>query len=103
MFPHFHSFGENEPSKDIWQVAGVAFYNTAYPNTFVNVDGTWNLKMDAISAHGSQFSGPDFEILKMYFGFKSGQLAEGRGFSHAEAFKVLTPTLLHGNVDAINW
>lgn len=103
MFPHFHSYGETTPSKDIWPVSGVAFYNTACPNTFIDVDETWDLKIDAISAHKSQFFGQEFEMLKMYFAFKSLELAEGKGFSHAEAFKVLTPTLLHGNVDAINW
>jgi LmbE family N-acetylglucosaminyl deacetylase len=102
-FPHFYSFGETEPSKSTWQVSGVAFYNTAFPNTFINADDTWNLKIEAISAHKSQFFGQEFEMLKMYFGFKAMQLARGKGSARVEGFKVLTPTLLHGNVDAINW
>jgi LmbE family N-acetylglucosaminyl deacetylase len=102
MFPHFHSFGETCPSQNIWAVSGVAFYNTAYPNTFINVDETWSLKIDSIAAHKSQFGGEGLEMLKMYFEYKAMQLAQGRGFGHAEGFKVLTPTLLHVNVDAIN-
>lgn len=103
MFPHFYSHGETEPAQNIWGVQGVAFYNTAYPNTFINVDESWNLKVESISAHKSQFFGPEFEMFKMYFEFKATQLAADRGFTHAEAFKVLTPTMLHANVDAINW
>ena len=103
MFPHFYSYGETQPSRELWTVHGVALYNTAYPNTFINVDDTWNLKIQSISAHKSQFSGQEFEMLKMYFEYKSKQLAKDKGFVYAEGFKVLTPALLHSNVDAINW
>lgn len=102
LFPHFYSYGETAPCKNTWAVQCVAFYNTAYPNTFIDVDKTWAYKMNAICAHRSQFFGEEFEQLKMYFEYKSMQLAEGRGFTHAEGFKVLTPTMLHANVDAIN-
>lgn len=102
VFPHFHSYGEAHACKNIWPVKCLAFYNTAYPNTFIDVDTTWNQKIASISAHKSQFFGEEFEQLKMYFEFKSAQLAKDRGFSHAEAFKVLTPQMLHANVDAIN-
>lgn len=100
QFPHFYSFGEIKPFKS-WIVKGIAFYHTAYPNTFINVDDTWDLKIKSIAAHKSQFSGETLEMYKMYLDLKSRQLAEGRGFTHAEGFKVLTPTHIHANVDAV--
>lgn len=99
-FPHFYSFNEKKTTK-VWDVKGIAFYNTAYPNTFINADDTWELKIKSIAAHKSQFGGEYFEMLKMYFDLKSRQLAEGKGFTHAEAFKVLTTSHLHSNVDSI--
>lgn len=101
VFPYFHSYNDPEPAKQ-WNVQGIAFYNTAYPNTFINVDATWELKLASIAAHQSQFAGEDLEKFKMYFDYKSRQLAEGRGFTHAEAFKVLAPLHLHVNVDTIH-
>lgn len=101
-FPHFHSYGEDNPAK-MWEVKGVAFYNTANPNTFIDVDDTWNLKFKAIAAHKSQFSKEALKLYSMYFDFKSRQLSDGRGYQHAEAFKVLTPVLMHANVDAMSW
>lgn len=101
VFPHFTAFEDSEPVKP-WNVQGIAFYNTAYPNTFINVDDSWELKLKAIAAHFSQFSGAELEKYKMYFEFKSRQYAEGRGFTHAEALKVLDPMHLHVNVDTIH-
>lgn len=101
VFPNFLTFQDSESAKP-WNVQGIAFYNTAYPNTLVKVDDSWDLKLDSIAAHQSQFSGADLEKYKMYFEFKSRQYAEGRGFTHAEAFKVMAPMHLHVNVDTIH-
>ena len=101
VFPYFHSYNVPEPAKQ-WNVQGIAFYNTAYPNTFINVDDTWALKIDSVAAHQSQFAGADLENFKLYFDFKSRQFAADLGFAHAEAFKVLTPLHLHANVDTIH-
>jgi LmbE family N-acetylglucosaminyl deacetylase len=102
VFPNFRSYGETFPGES-WDVKGVAFYNTAYPNTFIDIANTWDLKMQSIGAHSSQFSGEMFELYKMYFGFKAQELGKAHGFELAEGFKVFTPMLLHANVDAINW
>lgn len=102
VFPNFYSYGEKSMGKS-WDVKGVAFYNTAYPNTFIDITNTWDLKIKSIGAHKSQFSGEMFELYKMYFGFKAQELGKNNGFNMAEAFKVFTPMLLHANVDAINW
>lgn len=102
VFPNFYSYGETSASKS-WEVKGVAFYNTSYPNSFIDVTDTWNLKIESIGAHKSQFSGEMFELYKMYFGFKAQELGGKSGFKMAEGFKVFTPMLLHANVDAMIW
>ncbi len=100
-FPHFYSYGAVATSKT-WPVKGVAFYNTAYPNTFIDVDATWELKIGSIAVHQSQFSPELLGILRYYFEFKARKYAEGKTCTYAEAFKVLTPMHLHSNVDTIN-
>lgn len=85
-----------------WRVEGVAFHTTAYPNTFINVDDTWDAKINAILAHKSQFDPKSFDVLGMYFDYKARQYAEGKGFKRAEAFKVLAPAYLHMSVDTIS-
>ncbi|KUO77374.1 MAG: hypothetical protein APF77_12075 [Clostridia bacterium BRH_c25] len=99
-FPHFRT--KTDSPEEVWNISGIAFYNSACPNTFVNVDDTWNLKFEALAAHKSQFDKKTLEQYKDYFDFKSRQYAEGRGFAHAEAFKLLTAAHLHCNTDTIN-
>ena len=96
---HFGIAGGKLPEK--WDVNGVAFQSTAYPNTFVDVDDTWEIRNKAILAHKSQFDPKSFELLGMYFDYKSRQYAEGKDFERAEAFKVLAPIYLHMSVDTI--
>lgn len=85
-----------------WRVEGVALHTTAWPNTFINVDDTWDMKMAALAAHQSQFAPEYLGMLGQYFDFKARQYAQDRGFERAEAFKVLTPTHLHMFVDAVH-
>lgn len=85
-----------------WQVDGIAFHTTLWPNTFIDVDQTWDLKMQALSTHRSQFEPEELALLGQYFDFKARQYAQRKGFERAEAFKVLTPTHLHMFVDAIH-
>lgn len=106
QFPHFDTKGcggmtggEEAISFD---VRGIAFYSTAYPNTFINVDETWKMKIKAIDAHKSQFDPASLEALKFYFDYKARSYAVGFGFERAEAFKVLTGSHLHMNVDTIH-
>lgn len=103
QFPQFKSYGDNRPCPGTWQVKGIAFYNTSCPNTFVSADKTWDLKLKAISAHQSQFSGDYLELMKQYFTYKAGQYGLKVNCRLAEAFKILTPALIHANVDAAEW
>jgi LmbE family N-acetylglucosaminyl deacetylase len=97
-FPGFKTQEQTAP----WQVSGIAFHSTAYPNTFIDVDATWHMKKKALAMHESQFSKEMLERLCMYFDFKASQYAAGRQCEKAEAFKVLSCDHLHMNVDTIN-
>jgi LmbE family N-acetylglucosaminyl deacetylase len=90
------------PGGKPWKLEGIVFQSTAHPNTFINVDETWDLKIQAILAHKSQFGPEAFAMLNVYFDGKAREYAEGRGFVRAEAFKVLPLILLHMCVDTVN-
>lgn len=98
QFPGFKSDGE----AGVWAVKGIAFHSTAYPNTFIDIDRTWDKKLAAISLHESQFPPQSLQMLGYYLDIKSQLYAQGKSFSRAEAFKVLTTDHLHMNVDTIN-
>lgn len=101
VFPHFPSWGGVLPAP-AWEVQGIALYHTAYPNTFINVDEAWDIKLAAIRASASQCDRSWWEAFEGYLDRKSRRLAEGKGYSRAEAFKVLRRLQTHINVDAIN-
>ncbi len=73
----------------------IAFYYTAYPNTFIDVSDTWDLKLASIDCHVSQFSGEKGETLKNYLAARARGQAEEQGCEVVEAFKVLSPGHLH--------
>jgi len=85
-----------------WDVVGIAFYFTAYPNTFVDVSKYFDKKMEAIKKHQSQFTPEVIKMYEMYFKAKGMQLAEGRGFEIAEGLKVMSGLHLHCFPDAIH-
>ena len=98
-FPHLHPqqlAGGREPHAP----QAVAFYATSRPNTFVDVTGTWPLKMEALAKHESQFTPESLDMIGAYLAAKAREHAAGRGYEMAEAFKVLTPTHLHMFEDA---
>jgi N,N'-diacetylchitobiose non-reducing end deacetylase len=76
----------------------IAFYYTAYPNTYIDCTDTWKLKMKAISCHKSQFSGEVLSRLQSFLEAKSENWIEQAALSGSkkvEAFKVLSPAHLH--------
>lgn len=101
LFSKNACYGSTEDAP--WAVDGIAFHTTAWPNTFVDVDKTWDVKMAALAAHKSQFAPEYLALIGQYFEFKARQYAQGKGFERAEAFKVLTPTHLHMFVDAVHF
>lgn len=104
LFSQFPGFGSGDGQGEQpgpWAVKGIAFHSTAYPNTYINVDETWEKKIQAISLHASQFPPQLLQTLGSYFDVKARAYAENRPFSRAEAFKALTTDCLHMNVDTI--
>jgi LmbE family N-acetylglucosaminyl deacetylase len=97
-----YPYVDGDTSYDVWSVEAIAFYNTAFPNTFVDVTGYMDKKLYAMSIHESQFNGETLQLYSLYFQEKARQLAEGKGFEMAEGFKVLSPTQLHCFVDAVH-
>jgi LmbE family N-acetylglucosaminyl deacetylase len=77
------------------ELLGIAFYYTRDPNTTVDISQTRAKKEQAVRCYQAQFSPDDMEQLIVVLNFKASQFAEGRGYSHAEALKVLHPTALH--------
>lgn len=89
-----------------FSVPQVAFYGTAYPNTFVDVTRHWERKLESILAHASQFRNEEWPMISMYFQYQASELfkqwqqgspepANLSDAGFAEAFKVLTPHQLH--------
>lgn len=94
MLPEYEPFG----------VAQIGFYQTSYPNTFVDISEHMQTKMQSILAHASQFANPEGDMVQAYLGMlaqecytegylKHHEHAQANGF--AEAFKVLATQQLH--------
>jgi N,N'-diacetylchitobiose non-reducing end deacetylase len=77
----------------------IAFYYTAYPNTFIEVSGTWEKKMAAVSCHKSQFPPGSGDEFKAYLTAKAAALGREHSCKMAEAIKVLSPAHLHISED----
>lgn len=91
---------------DPYDVPQVAFYGSAYPNTYVDVSRTWETKLDALRAHASQFQqDARSELYLQYLTAQAEALyhqhVNPQGSGQAEAFKVLASLQLHFFPDAV--
>lgn len=77
------------------ELKGVAFYYTKEPNTPVDISGVRQRKEQAIRCYQAQFSPESMGQLLWAIDRKERLYAEGRGYSHAEALKVMHPSQLH--------
>lgn len=73
----------------------IALYYTAYPNTFIDVTRTWDIKIKAIDCHKSQFYGEKAEKLKAILTAKAESWSDGQDVRYVEALKVLSIDHLH--------
>ncbi len=74
----------------------IAFYYTAYPNTFIAAGDNWAVKLEAIGCHQSQFPPQKMEQLSALLTEKAKVYSkEETGKEPVEAFKVLSPSHLH--------
>jgi LmbE family N-acetylglucosaminyl deacetylase len=89
--------GVNSPPH---QVAAIAFYATAQPNTLVDVSTSFDLKLQAIRKHASQFNETEFNELATYLRFRASLDGATLGVALAERFKVLPIALTHMMVES---
>lgn len=78
----------------------IAYYGTAWPNTRVDVTETFDLKLQAMWAHASQFAEPAQQVLGFYLRTRAAEYGAEAGVALAEAFKVLSVWHLHFYPDA---
>ncbi len=87
--------GQGEP----WTVPQVAFYGSAYPNTYVDVTETWATKLEAMKTHTSQFDNADWDLFSGFLTAEAERLyrehLDAVQNGYAEAFKVLSTRQLH--------
>lgn len=80
-------------------VRQVAYYASGFPNAFIEVTAYWEIKMQAILKHKSQFDNEEWPLLSQYFTYQAGEYFKQLGLEKqrglAEAFKVLSPRQLH--------
>jgi LmbE family N-acetylglucosaminyl deacetylase len=85
-----------------YDLTGVAFYATAYPNTVVDISRTYEKKHKAIDAYRAQFTDENLQQLHLYLSYKEQEWAADEAFSRGEPLKVLRGLHLHGYPDAVN-
>ncbi len=78
----------------------IAFYGSAWPNTYIDVSGTFDRKLAALEAHKSQFAPPGGPQLMMYLTLHAQEYGKKIGVEKAEPFKVMTHHHLHFNAYA---
>ncbi len=84
-----------------WGVSGIAMALSVRPNTFIDIESTWDRKIEACLAHKSQFPKELWETMYMpYIQAKSLEWGHEIGATKAESFKVMHPYHLHVMVDA---
>ncbi len=85
-----------------FDLTGIAFYATAFPNTIVDISATYEKKHQALDMYKAQLSEEDLARLHLYLSYKEQEWAEQEDFSHGESLKVLRPFHLHVYPDALN-
>jgi len=81
------------------QVEYVAYFVTSRPNFFYDITETFELKLEAVRKHKSQFE-TSWNFFESYIRFQAERYGKILGVKYAEAFKILPPVFLHYNVDA---
>jgi LmbE family N-acetylglucosaminyl deacetylase len=83
-----------------FELVGVVFYASGYPNTLFDISGTHEVKHRAVDCYRAQFKDDDMAMLKIFLDYKEQEYALQSDFSHGEPLKVLQPMHLHVYPDA---
>lgn len=81
---------------DPFDIKGIAFYTSAYPNTIVDIGDVWSKKQSAVAQYTAQFSDKDMETLQYRLELGARNEAQNSDFTYGEALKVMYTWQLHG-------
>jgi LmbE family N-acetylglucosaminyl deacetylase len=88
-------------SKNPFDITGVVFYGTSYPNTVFDISETRELKHQAIDRYRTQFTADGMKRLHAILDLKEQEFAQEKPFSHGEPLKALRSFHLHGYPQAM--
>lgn len=88
------AFGGGQPLG--FELQGVAFYNSAYPNHIRDISAVLEMKNEILRCYEAQFTPGALEELVAQTTLLSAYMAREKDFPYAEAFKVVAPWMLHG-------
>jgi len=86
---------KSEEMKD-YELKGVVFYNTAYPNLTVDISEVISLKQEVLRSYTAQFSSDDLEKLISQTTLLAAYVAQEETFTYGESLKIVAPWMLHG-------
>jgi LmbE family N-acetylglucosaminyl deacetylase len=94
-FPRLATDAEVDRSYEPHALTGIALYFTLAPNHVLDISATRERKHRAIDAYRTQLTPETLDLLHRGLDFKEREWAQGKGFSHGEALKVLGTGQLH--------
>jgi len=83
-----------------FELQGIAFYASAYPNTVVDITDEWPKKREAVDQYRMQFSAAEMEMLLHRLEMWARHAAADTSFTYAESLKVMYDWQLHVFPDA---
>ena len=86
---------------DPFDLIGIAFYCTAYPNTTIDISDYWEKKRLSVAQYDAQFTEEDMEGLQMRLELKAKYESRDESFEYGETLKIMYSWQLHGFADAL--
>ncbi len=83
-----------------FELKGIAFYASAYPNSVIDISEVWSQKKKAVDQYRMQFSSADMELLQKRLEAWARHTAAAENFTYGESLKVMQPWQLHVFPDA---
>lgn len=85
-----------------YELQGIVFYASAFPNTVFDISGTFETKHQAVRQYTGQFTPEELEGLVEVLDARERRAAQDEAFSHGEPLKVLGTWQLHLNPTTIH-
>lgn len=102
MFSSMKHFPKPDASTEpkVHRVEAIGFYASAKPNVLIDISDTFDMKLEAIFKHESQFDAPARAQLSQYLTMQAMNFGQKLNVSKAEAFKVLPMVLTHMMIES---